>query len=221
MPDIQAVLWDMDGVMVDTGQYHYQAWMEVLKNYPVTFDWDTFRTTFGMNNTTLITKLFGYDPGRETIAEIGNEKESLFRRIVHGRIGLLPGVQTWLDKLNSNGFPQAVASSAPQANIDLLLDELDVCHYFDAVVSAENMPGKPDPTVFLTAADYLNIPAPNCLVIEDSIAGVSAARSAGMKVIAITNTNPADVLVEADLILDILPENPITVIESLSNHKTM
>jgi HAD superfamily hydrolase (TIGR01509 family) len=137
----------------------------------------------------------------ELVVEISSRKERQFRQDVHGKVQLLPGVRSWLQLARDLGYAQAVASSAPQDNIDLLLDELDVCHFFQAVVSAEYMPGKPDPSVFLEAARRLNVDPKDCLVIEDAIAGVEAARRANMKCLAVTNTNPAEALAKADWVV--------------------
>ena len=122
----------MDGVMVDTGEFHLQAWNKVLVDYAIPFSKEIFRTTFGMNNTGLLAKISDGQLAPEQVAEISSRKESQFRQDVHGKVQLLPGVRAWLQLAHDLGYAQAVASSAPQANIDLLLDELDVCHFFQA-----------------------------------------------------------------------------------------
>jgi HAD superfamily hydrolase (TIGR01509 family) len=200
----------MDGVMVDTGEFHLQAWNKVLVDYAIPFSKEIFRTTFGMNNTGLLAKISGGQLAPEQVAEISSRKERQFRQDVHGKVQLLPGVHAWLQLAHDLGYAQAVASSAPQDNIDLLLDELDVCHFFQAVVSAEYMPGKPDPSVFLEAARRLNVDPKDCLVIEDAIAGVEAARRANMKCLAVTNTNPPEALAIADWVVGSLENVDLT-----------
>jgi beta-phosphoglucomutase-like phosphatase (HAD superfamily) len=113
------------------------------------------------------------------------------------------------------GFHQAIASSAPQANIDALVDELHVREFFEVIVSGYDMPGKPHPMVFLRAADLMEVPATNCIVIEDSVAGVRAAKSAGMRCIAVTTTNPAQLLSEADVVVDSLDVHPVEILLNL------
>jgi len=115
-----------------------------------------------------------------------------------------------LERLNAQGIPMAVASSAPIENINVILDELGLRSYFGAIVSGALMPGKPDPAIFLEAARRLDTPLERCDVIEDSIPGVQAAKSAGMKCLAVLTTNPSEALQAADLIvesLDLLPED--------------
>jgi beta-phosphoglucomutase-like phosphatase (HAD superfamily) len=95
-----------------------------------------------------------------------------------------------------------VASSAPPANIDALIDELVLRPYFDTLVSGQDMPGKPDPALFLEVALQLDVAPERCVVVEDAVAGVEAAKRAGMKCVAVTTTNPAQVLDEADIVVD-------------------
>jgi beta-phosphoglucomutase len=198
----KGVLWDMDGVIVDTGQFHFQAWLQIMPEYGIPFDWEVFRSTFGMNNVGLLAKITGGSLSPDLVTEISDRKEALFRQIIHHQIELLPGVKDWLQLLHQSGVSQAVASSAPQANIDFLLDELEICDYFSIVLSAEKMPGKPDPAVFLEAAYRTGRLPGDCLVIEDSIAGVTAAKRAGCACLAVTTSNPAEALNQADWIID-------------------
>ena len=130
------------------------------------------------------------------------EKERRFRESIRGRVQALPGVQLWLERFKAAAIPQAIASSAPQANIDAIVDELGFRSYFTALVSGGNMPGKPDPAVFLEAARLIGIPTERNVVIEDAVAGVEAARRAGMKCVAVTTTNPKDALTSAHLVVD-------------------
>ena len=122
-----------------------------------------------------------------------------------------------LDKFTSLCMKQAIASSAPPENIDVLVGELKIGQYFGALVSGANMPGKPDPSVFLKSASDLRIEPHNCIVIEDAIAGVEGARRAGMKCIAVTTTNPAEVLSQADHVVESLRLVDEQMISSLLN----
>jgi beta-phosphoglucomutase-like phosphatase (HAD superfamily) len=97
-----------------------------------------------------------------------------------------------------------VASSAPPANIDALVGELGLATNFDVIVSGSELPGKPEPQLFLKVAHLLDVPAERCVVVEDAVAGVEAARRAGMRCIAVTTTNPAQALQAADLVVDSL-----------------
>ncbi len=201
-----AAIWDMDGVLVDTGQAHYQSWVEALAKRGVSLPYEEFSSTFGMNNQSILKMWLGADTPQSEIDRVGDEKESIFRRLVVGRIQPLPGVAALLEGLRRAGFRQAVASSAPQANIDALLDTTRLRPLFDAVVSAALLPGKPDPAVFLEAAARLGVPPAQCVVVEDAVAGVEGARRAGMRCIAVTTTNPAARLAAADLVVDSLEQ---------------
>ncbi len=210
-----AVLWDMDGVLVDTGEFHFIAWMKTLPAEGIPFDRETFRRTFGMNNAGILALLLGRQPGLDYIARVSDLKERNFRQVIHGQARPLPGVLSWLERLEKAGFRQAVASSAPQENIDFLIGELGIGPYFQAVVSAAEMPGKPDPSVFLEAARRLDLPPERCIVVEDAVAGVEAAHRAGMKCIAVTTTNPSEALQAADIVVNRLDELPADVFQKL------
>jgi beta-phosphoglucomutase family hydrolase len=198
------VIWDMDGVLVDTGEWHYRAWAKVLHNYGVTLRPEDFWQTFGMNNTDVLRVFIGPNVTPEFVKQVSDEKEQAFRDAARGQITALPGVREWLAWLQADGARQAVGSSAPMANINALIDELGVRPYFDALISGEHLPGKPNPATFVLAAQKLGLVFEHCVVIEDAVTGVQAAKRAGMKCLAITNTNPASALYEADKIVDSL-----------------
>ncbi len=201
---IKGVLWDLDGVLVDTGELHYQAWSRTLAVYKIPFSHELFRETFGMNNWSILTILLGHEPERDLYTKISEQKEETFREVIHGQVNPLPGAVETLRSLKSKGILQAIASSAPQENIDALVDELRLRDNFKAIVSAYNLPGKPAPDVFLESAKGIGIPPQNCLVIEDAVTGVAGAKSAGMTCLAVTNTNTAEALRQADYVVDSL-----------------
>jgi len=209
------VLWDMDGVLVDTGECHYWSWSETLAEYGIAYSRELFQATFGMNNERALTTILGYKPEPELLSEISERKEQRFREAVRGLARPLPGVLAWLDNLKAAGFRQAIASSAPQANIDALVDELGLRAHFDAIVSGADLPGKPDPTLFLHVARMINVPPERCIVVEDAVAGVEAARQAGMKCIAVTTTNPAQALQAADIVVERLDALPADAFQRL------
>jgi len=197
-----AVLWDMDGVLADTGNFHFTAWKLTLNDLEIPFELEDFRNTFGMNNAGILEWVFKKKPNPEEVAQISDRKESLFRDLVKGKAELLPGVQMWLRQFLAWEFKQAITSSAPPENIDVLVAELKIKEYFDAIVSGFDLPGKPNPDVFLKAANIVRVRPENCVVIEDAIAGVEGAKRAGMKCIAVTTTNLASALEKADYIVD-------------------
>ena len=197
-----AVLWDMDGVLVDTGDFHFQSWKETFDELDISFTREEFRKTFGMNNAGILEWVFGRKPEPEEVSRISDKKESLFRELVKGKAEPLPGVLTWLKQFQDLGLKQAITSSAPPENIEVLVAELKIKDYFNEIVSGFDLPGKPNPDVFLKAADTLHIEPKNCIVVEDAIAGVQGAKRAGMCCIAVTTTNPARALEQADFIFD-------------------
>src|SRR5712692_10335047 len=167
------VLWDMDGVLVDSGEFHYVAWAETLAREGLPYTREQFNATFGMDNRGVLTTLLGREPEPAWLARVSDEKEAAFRAAIRGQAEPLPGVLLWLARLQAAGVRQAVASSAPPANIDLLIDSLGLRQFFDAVVSTWGMAGKPDPGVFLEAARRVDVPPERCVVVEDAIGGVA------------------------------------------------
>jgi HAD superfamily hydrolase (TIGR01509 family) len=157
-----------------------------------------------MNNTGIIEAIYGQKLPPDQVQTISERKEKLFRQAVMGKAKLLQGVGDALENFSEWNLKQAIASSAPPKNIEVLVKELRIGKYFNAIVSGYDIPGKPDPTVFLKTAQQLNAPPEKCVVIEDSVAGVEGAKKAGMKCIAVTTTNTAEALSNADLILDSL-----------------
>jgi beta-phosphoglucomutase len=209
------ILWDMDGVLVDTGAGHYQSWLDVLAPYGIVLDQATFNMTFGMNNQTIIHRLFGNDFPDDELSRISDQKELAFRSAIKGKLTLLPGVRNWLDYFYANHIPQAVASSAPMENIDAVLDETGIRPYFNAIISAFGMPGKPDPWVFLEAGKRLGVNAETAIVLEDSPAGVLGAYRAGYHCIAVSSLLTPEESKTADLLVDRLDHVSIIDIESV------
>lgn len=205
---IQAVIWDLDGVLADTGEMHLQAFQETLPAFGIPFSAEIFREVFGMGNHETLVYLTGGGLERTVEDQIIATKESRFRSLIRGRARLLPGVQEWLDAFRRMQFRQAVATSAPQENVDALMAELRIQSYFEAILSAPSngLPAKPEPDVFLEAARRLGAHPRACLVIEDSPAGVEAAKKAGMTCLAVTNTCPREQLAQADRVIDSLGE---------------
>jgi beta-phosphoglucomutase len=181
------VIWDVDGTLVDTAELHFRAWADLARDLGKPFTRADFAATFGRRNPEIIRQLFGSHYSDEEITDLGDRKEDLYRAAARHGVDLLPGVRRLLEGLKADGFRQAVGSSAPRHNLDLILHLTRTAPYFDAVVSMEDTQrGKPDPQVFLVAAERLGVPPSRCVVIEDAVAGVQAARAGGMKCVAVT-----------------------------------
>ena len=214
----RAVLWDMDGVLVDSAEYHYAAWREALAREGVDLSYDAFRATFGQRNDTILRYLLGPDLPDSEVARIGDLKESLYRELVQTRgITPLSGVLDWLACLRDQGWRQAIASAAPRANVDAIVRALGIAHYFGAITSSEDVTrGKPDPQVYLIAAQRLGVPPARCVVVEDAPAGVEGARRAGMRCIGVTSTHPH---LDADLVVAALSDLPADSFEKLASER--
>jgi len=196
----RAVLWDVDGTLVDSLEYHWLSWRAALGNEGYTLVREQFMATFGRRNDEILRTYFGPEIAPERIRRISLDKEEQYREMVRERgIAPLPGVRRWLERLKATGWRQAIASSAPPLNLEVILAALEVKDCFDALVSAEEVErGKPDPQIFLTAAAKLQTPPARCIVVEDAPAGTEAARRAGMRAIGVLTTHAA---LEADLVV--------------------
>ena len=211
-----AILWDMDGVLVDTGEAHFLTWHQTLAEIGVTYTREDFRLTFGMNNAGVLEYVYGEPQDPDIVDKLSQQKEELFREMMRVGVELLPGVEGWIKQFKAWGWKQAIASSAPRENINVLVDGLKIRSHLDAMVSGVDLPPKPAPDVFLKAAAEIGVGPENSLVIEDSLAGVGGAANAGMKCIAVTTTNPREALHQAGLVFDDLTElTPETLLSFL------
>jgi beta-phosphoglucomutase len=213
MPDANGcgIIWDMDGTLVDTAELHFAAWLAVCKENDRPFTRADFAATFGRRNPEIIQYLFGDRFGPADVARLGDRKEVLYRAAAQKGVALLPGVRQLLEGLHRAGAKQAIGSSAPRANLDLILQLTGITLYLDAVVAMEDTErGKPDPQVFLVAAEKLGVPPSRCVVVEDAVAGVQAAKAGGMKCIAVrfVGHHPAATLQDAgaDVVVKSLEE---------------
>ncbi len=203
---LEAVIWDMDGVLLDSGPSHFKAWRSTLEKHKIKVYEERLRRTFGMTKQQIIQIIVDQPISKELTDRISREKDILFQNIIKDQAIFLPGVKKWMEAFRQNGVHQALASSGSPGNINVVLTALAVETYFDEVISGDDLPSKPDPLILLKAADRLGVIPLNCLVIEDAVSGVQAAKAAGMKCIAVTTTNHAEKLADADVVLDNLAE---------------
>jgi beta-phosphoglucomutase len=196
-------IWDLDGTLVDTERNHYAAWRALVREHGRDLTYDAFRPTFGLRNDDVLVHHLGFDAAGEPLAALSEYKESLFRASLEQEgITTQPGARELIAHLHTLGARQAIASSAPPANIALIVRLLGLAPTFSAVVSAEEVThGKPAPDIFLHAAERIDLPPNRAVVLEDAIAGIRAGKAAGARVIAIASTLPADRLDEADLVV--------------------
>ncbi len=201
------IIFDMDGVLADTGPIHFESWVNLGREIGVEFTREFFEQTFGQQSPAITQKLVGPEADEELIEEWSDFKEKNYREIVRDKLVPLPGVLEILADLKSKGFKLAIGSSGPSENVDLLLTSLKIKYYFDVIITAaEVKKGKPEPDVFLIIAKTLNIDPKNCIVIEDAPVGIEAAKRARMTSIAVTTTHNKVELLDADLIIKDLTE---------------
>ncbi len=214
--EVKAIIWDMDGVIADTAPYHFKAWQQVFQKRGVEFTKEDFKRKFGQRNDIIIRETLGEDMPQDEVDAIVTEKEIDFRNRVRQRIKSFPGAINLIKLLADHGFKIALASSAPVENIQLITTSLGIADYFQAIISGRDVAeGKPSPQGFLLAAQRLGVNPKNCIVIEDAIAGVAAAKRAGMHCLAVTNTHPRERLSGADLIVDTLEASSVNDLERL------
>jgi beta-phosphoglucomutase len=203
-----AVLWDLDGTLVDSGDYHWQSWRDTLAAENISLTYEQFLASFGQKNDRILRGWLGAGAPADRIERIGDAKEAEYRRLaLEGGLAPLPGAADWVARLKGEGWRQAIASSAPRLNVEVMLGACGLAPFFDAIVSAEDVTaGKPDPQVFQTAAARLQASADRCIVVEDAAVGIEAARRAGMRSIGVSQgaALDADVAVRSltDLPLD-------------------
>lgn len=215
-----AILWDVDGTLVDTAELHFEAWVKLAQSINKPFTRDDFARTFGWRNPEIIPLLFGRDLSVDEVDRIGRVKEDFYRAEAEHGVALLPGVRALLDDLQTSGFRQAIGSSAPRSNIDLILRLNGVGSYFQGIVALEDtFRGKPDPEVYLKAANAAGATPGQCLVLEDAPVGIQAAKAAGMKAIGVTfvGHHPPESLrnAGADLVTPTLEAISVSVIRRL------
>jgi HAD superfamily hydrolase (TIGR01509 family) len=209
----RAILWDLDGTLVDSAEFHWLSWRDTMAAEGVSLTYQQFLDTFGQKNDRILPGWLGPGADADRIRRVGDAKEAEYRRLasVHGLMAL-PGASSWVRRLHAQGWQQAIASSAPGANVGVMLRALALDGMFEAIVSAEDVTrGKPDPQVFLAAAERLGVPRDRCIVVEDAAVGVQAARSAGMRCIGVSRA----VVLDADVAVSSLLELPADAFDRL------
>lgn len=197
----------MDGTLIDSAHYHWLAWQETMRRERYPFTHADFLRTFGQRNDVVLRGYFGEDFASTEIDRIADFKEAEYRRLVRtGGIGFLSGAREWITRLRDEGWRQAVASSAPRANVETVVEVLEARPLFEALICGEDVEhGKPDPQVFQAAAAALGVPPQRCVVVEDAPAGVEAAHRAGMPVVGVLTSHLA---LTADLVVASLADLP-------------
>jgi beta-phosphoglucomutase family hydrolase len=203
-----ALIFDMDGTLVHNMPIHNQAWHDTLAEAGVQIDLDEFnRATTGKKTPEILRMMLGPQLSDSEMAYWGERKEALYRERFACCREPLPGLLHLLEQAHILGIPMAVASAAPPDNIPFILDELDLRRHFQAVVGGHDVQhGKPDPEIFLKSARILGVEPARCLVFEDALAGIEAARRAGMEAVMICTTIDADEVAGQPHVLCAVPD---------------
>jgi beta-phosphoglucomutase len=203
----RGVIFDVDGVLVDSYRAHLESWVRVAREHGLEITEADFARTFGRTSREIIAEFWGEDLAERDRRAIDDRKEALYREIVAASFPAMEGGADLVRDLHAAGFRLAVGSSAPPENIELSLSRLAVRDLFAVVVTGRDVTrGKPDPQVFQIAAARLQVAPEHCAVVEDAPAGVAAAKAAGMKCIALVGTAAPGALAAADRIVRSLRE---------------
>ena len=212
-----AAIFDFDGVLVDSALCHRWSWEKLAEEEGKLLLEGSFEKGFGRRNAYIIPKILQWTEEAEEVARLSKRKEELYREFICEKgIEPLPGVVPWLEKLQENKIPCVIGSSTDRLNLEVVLKEAGIDQFFDQFVSAEDVTiGKPDPEVFLKGAEKIGIKPERCVVFEDALVGIEAAHAAGMKVVAVATSHPAEKLGEADRVVNRLDELSVEEIRNL------
>ena len=207
--EIKAFIFDLNGTIIDDMQYHARAWYDILNNdLNAGLAWDKVKVQMYGKNAELLERIFGenYFPS-EKVEELSMEKERRYQKSYLPDISLIKGLQEFLEKSAQAGIPMAIGSAAILFNIDFILDNLHLRHFFKAIVSADDVAtSKPDPETFARCAALLHVAPENCLVFEDAPKGVEAASNAGMKTIVLTTMHPKEDFEKYNNVISFIPD---------------
>ncbi len=209
------VIFDMDGVLIDSYEAHFEAWRRMLQNHGLDINEAQFAATFGQTNADIFAGLFP-SLAKDRYAALGEEKEAIFRQVITRRFPEKAGASNLIRDLQAAGARLAIGSSGPPENVRAVLARLPAGALFEATTDgSEIRRGKPHPEVFLKAAAKISLPPESCVVVEDAPVGVAAGKAAGCAVIAVTGTAPRSQLKAADLVVDSLRELDAVRIKAL------
>ena len=199
-----AVIFDMDGVLVDNNPVHIEVWKMLSEKLNFELTPEKIRNDlYGRTNADAFRRLYRDDLPDEEYIKLSQDKEALYRKIYQPQIKPVPGLIEFLNTLKENNVPMAIATSAIPENVEFVTRELDIGGYFSVIVNETHVTkGKPDPQVYLLTAEKLGFKPSRCIVIEDSLSGVESGLSAGCKVIGLTTTHTKEELSNTDLVVD-------------------
>ncbi len=200
----KAVIFDLDGTLVDNNSFHLQTWKKYLEKIGKEISQENYNQHInGRTNHDAMEYIYGKKLEPHESIDLALGKEALYRELYQPFIKPVDGLLEFLEILHELKMPMAIATSGIEPNINFMFEHIDIKKYFKVVVNSSHIKmGKPHPEIYLKTASILQIPTRNCLVFEDAVVGIQSAKSAGMKVIAIATTHPKDELIDADKIVD-------------------
>lgn len=199
------VIFDVDGVLLDSYQMHFQCWLSLAEEDDIVITKSEFRSLFGRRGQEIARQVWGPEVTEQQVVSIHRRKQALYRESLQRNLPAMDGAVQLIDGLVEAGLVLAVGSSAPSANVEMTLEGLGRKQAFSAIVTGSDVTqGKPDPRVFLLAAQRMGLEPSHCAVIEDAPAGIAAAVTGGMTAIALLGTAPADRFPQAHLVIDSL-----------------
>ena len=202
-----AVIFDVDGVLVDSYQAHFQSWRELFYELELEYSEQEFAASFGRTSREILREKIGGELAAARLRELDDRKEHFYRQAFRETFVPMDGAAEIVAALAHDGFALGIGSSGPAANVALALELLHLTSHFAAIVTGADVTrGKPDPQVFLLAAERLGVAASNSTVVEDAVHGITAANRAGMTSIGLVGTVTRDRLAHAKLVLESLRE---------------
>ena len=189
------LIFDMDGVIVDNHQWHFDAWLEFGRRHGIPITKGDFSRHFGSTNQQVMKSLFGESISEKEISDLSDEKENIYRELYQSHIKPVKGLSKFLKYASDRKIPVALATSAPTENVRFTLKATGLEKYFDVITDSSMVSrGKPDPQVYLITAEKLGVQPADCIVFEDSVPGILSATKAGMRVIGVATTHKPDEL---------------------------
>ncbi len=213
----EAVIFDLDGTLVDNNAYHIKAFQAFYDNIGKPFTTEEYKQHInGRVNREIFDYVFNTTLSPEQSEAYTNEKEALYRELYAEHIKPIDGLINFLEELEKAKIPKAIATSGIIPNINFMFEHVPIKNYFYSVIdSTQIAQGKPHPEIFLKAAISVNAVPSECIAFEDSIAGIRSAKAAGMKVVALTTTHTAEEVKEADLVVKDYTEISLTKLREL------
>ena len=201
--EVKAVIFDLDGTLIDNNAYHLQSWIHYLKNKNREISEEEYKANVnGRTNKDVIEYIYQRKMEDAEAMVYAHEKEAIYRELYQPHITPVAGLLPLLQKLKDLNIPMAIATSGIQVNIDFMFDNIPIRQYFDVIVNSAHInKGKPDPEIYIKTAELLNVAPENCLVFEDAVVGINSAKAAGMKVVGVLTTHSAAELAGADVLI--------------------